>query len=120
MICTSLLLILRLGKTKVRTKITILLKTEDSPGDAVVPGPSAGVVVVGALRQESIDSVLVVKDDIEISLGRRGRAALARPLYPDGAEGLEGIDETLLRDVPGDSTQEDLAAVERVVMLPGR
>ena len=75
---------------------------------------------MSGLRQQSIDCILVVKDDVEIALGRRGRTALARPLYPDGPEGLECVDETLLRDVPGDSTQEDLAAVERVVMLPGR
>ena len=68
---------------------------------------------MSALRQESIDSVLVVKDDVEISLGRRGRAPLARPLYPDGPEGLEGVDEALLRDVPGDAAKENLVGVGR-------
>jgi len=97
-----------------------LLAPHPPAGDPVVPRASTGVEVVSALGEQGSHSVLRVQDDVEISLGRRGRTSLAWPLDPDASEGFEGVDKTLLSDVPGDAAKEDLAAVEWVLVLPGR
>ena len=75
---------------------------------------------MSALGQQSSHRVLGVEDDVEVPLRRRRRTSLPGPLYPDVAVGLEGVDQTLLGDVPGDAPEEDLAAVERVLVLSGR
>ena len=75
---------------------------------------------MSALREQSSHRVLGVEDDVEVTLRRRRRTSLPGPLYPDVAVGLEGVDQTLLGDVPGDAPEEDLAAVERILVLSGR
>ncbi len=53
------------------------------------------------------------EDDVQVALGD-GRVVLSRPLDPDGAEGLEGVEECALGDVPGHAAKEDLAREGRV------
>jgi len=74
---------------------------------------------MGASGQQCAHRGLILKHDVEISFGRTGRVSFAR-FNPDGAKGFERVEETLVRDVPGNSAQEDLGAVERVLMLPRR
>jgi len=81
-----------------------LLAPHPPAGDPVVPRASTGVVVVSALGEQSRHRVLRVEYDVEISLRRRRRASLARPLNPDVAVGFECVDQTLLGDVPGDAS----------------
>ena len=76
--------------------------------------------MVGALGEEGGHRVLPLEDEVDISLGNWAGPSCARPLHLDGAKVLEGVDETLLCDVPGDATQEYLGAVDLVLALPGR
>ena len=55
-----------------------LLASHPAAGDLEVPGG----VVVGALGEEERDVLLVIKDDINVTLGWGGGTVLARPLYP--------------------------------------
>ena len=55
-----------------------LLAPHPPAGDLEVPGG----VVVRALREEERNMFLVVKHDVDVTLRRRGRTILARPLNP--------------------------------------
>ena len=75
---------------------------------------------MGALGQESCHCCLALKDDVEIAFGWRWRGPFARPLNADGSEWFEGIQETFLGNVPGNSAKEHLGAVQGVLMLSWR
>jgi len=96
------------------------------PGDdlnLLAPHPPAGdlevicSVALGTLRQQVGDMSLVIKDNVDIALGRRGRLILPRPLNPDWTKLTKGLDQGLLRHIPRHSTKEDLAAVDGGSML---
>ena len=75
---------------------------------------------MSALRQESRHCCLTLKDDVEVALGWRWRGSFARPLDTDGSKRFEGIQETFLGDVPWNSAQEHLGAVQGILVLSGR
>ena len=72
------------------------------------------------LLQQSLNVFLLFKDDIDVSLGRRWRVILPRPLDANGSELSEGLHKTVLSHVPWDAAQEDFAGVDRVLVCPGR
>ena len=65
---------------------------------------------MGALSKKVLDVPLVFEHQVEISLGRRG-VIPARPLHSDISKFCEGLDQSLLGDIPRDATKEDLGGV---------
>ena len=65
------------------------------------------VTVLGALGQEVRDIPLLLEHEVEISSRRRGVVA-SWPLNPDFSKLGKSLYQSLLRNVPGNSTEEDL------------
>ena len=116
------LLLQQLILNKIKTFFLRLLKVEIylkiySPWNAIVPGTTAWAVVMSTLREQSCHWGFILKNDIQISFGGRGRSTFSWPLNSDGSKWLKSIEETLFCDVPWNSTQKHLWAVQRILML---
>ena len=93
-----------------------------SPRVEFVVVVAAAAELLAAVGEERADGVLLVEDDVDVAgalAARRrldGRASvtclLARPLHAAGAEVAEAGEESRLRDVPGDTADEDFAGVD--------
>ena len=90
----------------------LVLSPHSPGGDPVVEG-LPGVVVVTALGEQRLDVALVLKDQVEVTLGWGGVVS-ARPLHSHLSELSECLDQRWLRDVPRHPAQEDLGGVGRV------
>jgi len=78
-------------------------------GDLVVVRVPS-VEVLTAFSQEVLDILLVREDEVQVALGRGGVVS-PRPLHSHLTELGETLNESLLGDVPGDSSQEYLGGV---------
>ena len=75
---------------------------------------------MGTLGEEQGDVMLLLEDNVDVTLGRGGGSVLARPLDTDGTELTESLNETALSDIPGNTTQEYLARENWILLLPWR
>ena len=116
------LLLQQLILNKIKTFFLRLLKVEIylkiySPWNAIVPGTTAWAVVMSTLREQSCHWGFILKNDVQISFRWRGRSAFSWPLNSDRSKRLKSTEETLFCDIPWNSTQKHLWAVQRILKL---
>ena len=88
-----------------------------SAGYLDIPGPTI-CVVMAALREEQRNVLVILEDDIDITLRRGRRRVLARPFYTDRTKVAKCLYKSGLGNIPRYSTKEYLAREYWILMPP--